>query len=129
MVFLLRGQRWEVVIASGPFLLKSLGVSWLLTFAAMASDCRQVSCSRSAHQWTTAVEADCRERDRGGAATPQLMVIFWVFFAVTLTGIRYRLDRGNCQPIADRRILPRRSRARAGSFLSLAFRPRASPRG
>ena len=54
LVFLLRDQRWEVVIASGPFLLRSLGVSWLLTFAAMASACRQASC------WRFCVPADRR---------------------------------------------------------------------
>src|SRR5207302_7300882 len=88
MVFLLRGQRWEVVIASGPFLLRSLGVSWLLTFAAIGiglpAGVLLALLRTSGPPVLKQIAVSVIEVVR---ATPQLMVIFWVFFAVpTLTG-------------------------------------------
>jgi His/Glu/Gln/Arg/opine family amino acid ABC transporter permease subunit len=88
IVFLLRNQRWEVVIASAPFLLKSLGISWLLTIMSIGIGLPAgilLALLRSSgpavvkHIATGMIEVI--------RATPQLMVIFWVFFAVpALTG-------------------------------------------
>jgi His/Glu/Gln/Arg/opine family amino acid ABC transporter permease subunit len=87
-VVLLRQERWEVVVASGPFLLKSLGVSWLLTLAAIGIGLPagillallRTSGPTPVRQIAVGVIEVVR-------ATPQLMVIFWVFFAVpALTG-------------------------------------------
>jgi His/Glu/Gln/Arg/opine family amino acid ABC transporter permease subunit len=88
MAYLLRGQRWEVVTASWRFLLTSLGVSWLLTLSSIAIGLPAgilLAVLRTAgpfglrHLATGIVETV--------RATPQLMVIFWVFFAVpALTG-------------------------------------------
>lgn len=82
LVVLLSGERWQVVIVSGPFLLKSLGVSWLLTLAAVAIGLPmgillavlRRSGPPGLRQIATAIIEIVR-------ATPQLMVIFWVFFA------------------------------------------------
>lgn len=88
LAFLLRNQRWEVVLASGPFLLKSLGVSWLLTLASIGIGLPfgiLLAIQRSSgppvlKQIATGLIEVVR-------ATPQLMVIFWVFFAVpAMTG-------------------------------------------
>jgi len=88
LLFLLRGQRWEVVVASGPFLLKSRGVSWLLTFAAIGIGLPagvllallRTSGPPLLKQMAVGVIEVVR-------ATPQLMVIFWVFFAMpAMTG-------------------------------------------
>lgn len=88
LAYSLRGQRWDVVAASSYFLLKSLGVSWLLTAASIAFGLPAgilLAVSRLAgppgirHLATAVIEIV--------RATPQLMVIFWVFFAVpALTG-------------------------------------------
>jgi His/Glu/Gln/Arg/opine family amino acid ABC transporter permease subunit len=80
---MLRHERWEVVTASGPFLLKSLGVSWLLTLAAIGIGLPAgilLALLRTGgptpfKQLAVGVIEVVR-------ATPQLMVIFWVFFAV-----------------------------------------------
>jgi His/Glu/Gln/Arg/opine family amino acid ABC transporter permease subunit len=88
VVILLRGQHWQVVIASGPFLLRSLGVSWLLTFTAIGIGLPagvMLALLRTAgppllRQIAVGVIEVVR-------ATPQLMVIFWIFFAVpAMTG-------------------------------------------
>jgi His/Glu/Gln/Arg/opine family amino acid ABC transporter permease subunit len=88
LLYLLRAQRWEVVIASGPFLLRSLGVSWLLTLAAIGIGLPAgivLALLRTAgpsplRQIAVAVIEVVR-------ATPQLMVIFWLFFALpAITG-------------------------------------------
>jgi His/Glu/Gln/Arg/opine family amino acid ABC transporter permease subunit len=85
---LLRGQRWQVVIASGQFLLRSLGVSWLLTFTAIGFGLPAgvlLALLRTVgppplRQFAVGVIEVVR-------ATPQLMVIFWIFFAVpAMTG-------------------------------------------
>ncbi len=81
--YLLRGQRWEVVAASSHFLLKSLGISWLLTIASIAIGLPTgiiLAVLRKAgpiglRQLATGIIEIIR-------ATPQLMLIFWVFFAV-----------------------------------------------
>jgi His/Glu/Gln/Arg/opine family amino acid ABC transporter permease subunit len=83
LLVLLRGQRWDVVMASGPFLLKSLGISWLLTLAAIGIGLPAgilLALLRAAgppplRQMAVGLIEVVR-------ATPQLMVIFWIFFAV-----------------------------------------------
>ena len=87
-LLLLRGQRWDVVMASGPFLLKSLGVSWLLTLAAIAIG---LPAGILLALLRTAGPPPLRQIAVGVIevvrATPQLMVIFWIFFAVpAMTG-------------------------------------------
>ena len=86
--YLLRGQRWEVVAASSHFLLTSLGVSWLLTAASVAIGLPagillavlRMQGPIGLRQLAIGIIEIIR-------ATPQLMVIFWVFFAVpALTG-------------------------------------------
>jgi His/Glu/Gln/Arg/opine family amino acid ABC transporter permease subunit len=88
LLFLLRGQRWEVVAASGPFLLKSLGVSWLLTFAAIGiglpAGILLALLRTSGPPVLKQMAVGLIEVVR---ATPQLMIIFWVFFAApAMTG-------------------------------------------
>ena len=87
-IYLLRGQRWEVVLASGPFLLRSLGTSWLLTLAATGIG---LPVGILLALLRTAGPPPLRQLAIGVIeivrATPQLMVIFWVFFAVpAMTG-------------------------------------------
>jgi His/Glu/Gln/Arg/opine family amino acid ABC transporter permease subunit len=88
LTWLVAHHRWEVVVASGPFLLKSLGVSWLLTVTSVAigfpagillAVLRSDGPPVLRHLAVAVIELV--------RATPQLMVIFWVFFAVpALTG-------------------------------------------
>ena len=87
-LIMLRHERWEVVIASGPFLLKSLGVSWLLTLAAIGIG---LPAGILLALLRTGGPTPLRQIAVGVIevvrATPQLMVIFWVFFAMpALTG-------------------------------------------
>ena len=83
LVWLVARERWEVVFASGAFLLKSLGVSWLLTVTSVAiglpagillAVLRAGGPAVLRHLAVAIIELV--------RATPQLMVIFWVFFAV-----------------------------------------------
>ena len=88
LVYLLRGQRWSVIAASGTFLLKSLGVSWLLTLCAIAiglpAGIVLAVLRDGGPKWLRRLAIVVIEIIR---ATPQLMVIFWVFFAIpALTG-------------------------------------------
>jgi His/Glu/Gln/Arg/opine family amino acid ABC transporter permease subunit len=83
LICLVARERWGVVVASGPFLLKSLGVSWLLTITSVAIGLPagillailRAGGPRVLRQLAIAIIELVR-------ATPQLMVIFWVFFAV-----------------------------------------------
>jgi His/Glu/Gln/Arg/opine family amino acid ABC transporter permease subunit len=82
-VVLLRHERWDVVIASGPFLLKSLGVSWLLTLAAIGIGLPAgILLALLRTGGPTPVKQIAVGVIEVVRATPQLMVIFWVFFAV-----------------------------------------------
>ena len=90
LVWSLRDLRWSVVWNAAPFLLRALGVSWLLTIISVASG-----------MVAGVLLAALRLRGPAGLrhlavgyielirATPQIMVIFWVFFSAgTLTGVR-----------------------------------------
>ncbi|MGE0725609.1 MAG: amino acid ABC transporter permease [Alphaproteobacteria bacterium] len=86
----LRDLKWSVVWNAAPFLLRALGVSWLLTILSVAIG-----------MVAGILLAALRLRGPPGLrhlavgyielirATPQIMVIFWVFFSATpLTGVR-----------------------------------------
>ena len=78
-----KDRNWDVVWNSSGFLLRSLGVSWLLTFAAIGIGLPlgillavlRTSGPPGLRHLAVAIIEVIR-------ATPQLMVIFWVFFAV-----------------------------------------------
>lgn len=90
LVWLVRDRRWDVVVTAGPFLLQGLGASWLLTMASIAiglplgialAVLRDSGPPVLRHVAVGLIEVV--------RATPQLMMIFWVFFAVpALTGTK-----------------------------------------
>jgi len=90
LVWSARDLRWEIVWNAAPFLLRALGVSWLLTIVSVGIGLV-----------AGVLLAALRLRGPPGLrhlavgyielvrATPQIMVIFWVFFSAgTLTGVR-----------------------------------------
>lgn len=77
-----RDLRWHVVWESAPFLLKGLGVSWLLALISIALGAlaaiplawaRVYGPAGIRHVAIAAIEIV--------RATPELMVVFWIFFA------------------------------------------------
>jgi len=86
----LREYRWEVVVEAAPLLLSSLWNSWILTLASVGIGLPVgivlALCRRNGPRPVRMLAAALVEVVR---ATPQLMVIFWVYFAVpSLTGVR-----------------------------------------
>jgi len=88
--FLLKDYRWSVIRDAAPLLLKGLWNSWILTLVAVAIGLPvgivlailRLEGARPVRAAVAAVVEIIR-------ATPQLMVIFWVYFAVpSLTGTR-----------------------------------------
>lgn len=82
-VWLVKDYRWSVVWNSSPLLLRGLWYSWVLTLVSVAIG---LPCGillalgrRSRHRVVRWVAGAYVEVVR---ATPQLMVIFWIYFAV-----------------------------------------------
>ena len=88
MVWLARDLRWEVLWEAWPLVLKGLGVSWLLALISIALGMlaavplallRVYGPPGLRHAAVAVIEVV--------RATPELMVVFWIFFIVpTLTG-------------------------------------------
>lgn len=88
--FILKDYRWSVILDAAPLLLQGLWNSWVLTIAAVliGLPIGVVLAVMRLHGVTPVrIAATCFvEIVR---ATPQLMVIFWVYFALpSLTGVR-----------------------------------------
>lgn len=78
-----RDLRWSVVWEAGPFLLKALAVSWMLALISIAlgslmavplAAARVYGPAGVRHAATAVIEVL--------RATPELMIIFWIFFAL-----------------------------------------------
>jgi His/Glu/Gln/Arg/opine family amino acid ABC transporter permease subunit len=88
MVWLVWDQRWSVVWRSLPFLLRGLGVSWLLTLISTALGMVVgLGLALARLRGPLIVRASAAGFIELVRAVPQLMVIFWVFFTYpALTG-------------------------------------------
>jgi len=87
-ILLVRDHRWQVILDAGPFLLRGLKVSWLLTFASVGLGLPiSIFLALLRLNGPPIIKQLAVGTIEVVRATPQLMLIFWVFFAVpAITG-------------------------------------------